>query len=340
MIQLRELSILTLVLLASTSIANAQADDTLECLPPHSKFVTGKIQSVSPDFVSIQGRDGTKKISVDKITKFRFGDDPGGMSGIRGSVEIGQLQEAKDKLERLKLTGRPFVKGDIQFYQALVEAKLALQGKADIKGAATKMSRFLKSHNDNHRYYEALEVMGDLATSLGKFNLVPNFYGKIAQSKSKSMAARGYQLLGDALILQGDFSKARSAFGKAAKSDDARAKTVAELGLAMCQANSGEAKAAVSSIETIIRENNSDDKELFARAYNALGFANSAAGNDEAALDAYLHTELLFTTQRNQRAEALYHLVQLWRKVKNPVEANRAQQVLKQAYPNSVWSKK
>ena len=67
-------------------------------------------------------------------------------------------------------------------------------------------------------------------------------------------------------------------------------------------------------IEKVIVENDSErPRALFARAYNALGHALShAAGQTEAALDAYLHTDLLFYRDAENHAEALYHLAKLW----------------------------
>jgi outer membrane protein assembly factor BamD (BamD/ComL family) len=65
----------------------------------------------------------------------------------------------------------------------------------------------------------------------------------------------------------------------------------------------------------------------------------TAGRNDEAILS-YLKTDLLYGSQSEQHAEALYRLTQLWSKVGDNQRAADSKQKLEKLYPTSPWVKK
>lgn len=303
-------------------------------------MVSGKIESVNADFVTVKEKTKTTKVPVDQISKVRFGDDPTGLAKVRSDVANGQIEQAKKQVAKVKPEGRPLIKQEVDFFKALINSRLALQGQGNITNAAKEMNRFLTANSDSLRYYEACEVMGDLAMNLGKFKSAASYYAKLGKSKSPGIVTRGNLLQGDALLLRGETQQAAKMFQNAARSSDMRLKRLGDVGVAKCQVAAGNHADAVKRLEKIIADNDSKDVELFARAYNALGDAMESAGDSHAALDAYLHTDLLFYGESSQHAEALYHLQKLWSVANKPTEAARARRILKERYAASLWAKK
>ena len=332
-------TVATLSVVLCTASLQAQTNDMLWQHGPRG-LVSGEIKRVTRDFITIIDKGRSQNISVDQVSKLRFKDDPSGLASIRSAVVTGQLEQAATQMQSIKPRGRPFVRQDVEFYRALIDAKLALQGRSPINDAARKMSGFLKAHPDSFRYYEACEMMGNLAMGLQRFDSAAKYYAKLGESKSSSVAARGNLLQGDAWLRRGDPKKAAQLFQQVATSSDVRLQSLGQIGVATCLSQNGKATEAIQQIEKVIGENDSKDTELFARAYNALGLSFAAAGRKEAALEAFLHTDLLFYRESEQHAEALFHLSKLWSDANNPAEATRAKQTLKQRYGSSLWASK
>lgn len=305
------------------------------------KMISGEITSVTPESLSFKSGGRTQTISVGDLDRLRFGDAPSGLTAVRAAYRNGQLKQAKTQLAAVNQSGRPFVQQELAYFKAVITAKLALSGKGNVEAAAREVGGFLKSNSDSFRYYEACEVMGDLAMSLERFQPAIKYYEKLANSQSPNFAARGALLLGDIWLLKDDKAKAGNMFARASQSADSRISAMGELGvaLALCTSKQGAIKA-IPAIEKVIAENDSSDVELFARAYNSLGQAFLAAAQNEAALDAFLHTDLLFYRATDRHAEALFHLSKLWMTVNKPAEATKARQTLKQRYASSMWAKR
>ncbi len=330
--------LVSLLLSLNASLVQAQAKDMV--YPKKGGMMRGEIESVTADFISLKKDGSVEKIAVDQIDKVRFGDEPTAMSKIRSDVENNKLEDASDRLKKVKAKGRAFVQQDIAFYKALTASRLALQGDANITTAARQMKAFLDASPNSIRYYEACEVMGELAMNLGKFDSAASNYARLTKSKSPATVARGNLLQGDAWLLRGEVKKAGQKYQLAARSDDTSVKLLGTVGVAKCLASTGKTDAAIKQLEKVIAENDSKDIELFARAYNALGHAYKKAGDSNAALDAYLHTDLLFYRERSQHAEALYELTQLWGIAKKPSDSARARKKLKEGHAASLWAKK
>ena len=118
-------------------------------------------------------------------------------------------------------------------------------------------------------------------------------------------------------------------------------KKLAKLGMARCLKQTGKHDEAVKLVKGVEKQADPEDKEVLARAYNALGDAYRAAGDkDQDALIAYLTVDLVYNTAAASHAEALYNLAGLWEKVKNPERAREARKMLEDTYPTTPWAKK
>ena len=71
-------------------------------------------------------------------------------------------------------------------------------------------------------------------------------------------------------------------------------KLSATLGKAVSLAETGNVDEAVGTIEKMIQDADPEDKELHARAYNALGNCYEKAGQTKDALLAFLHVDVLY----------------------------------------------
>ena len=327
------------LLLLTASHALAQSKDMIWTTESRS-FVSGEVTTATRDYIELKGKNGTRKIPVELVSRPRFKDEDSGMHSVRTAVNAGQLEDAQSKIRDVKATGRPFVKDDIAFYSALINARLALKGTGNVNSAAKQVNKFLRDHQDSFRYYAACELMGDLAMSLGKHGTAARFYGKLGAAKSLPTVARGALRQGDAWLQGGELQKAAQQYAKAAKANDARLSALGTVGQASCLAANGKADVAIQKIDQVIADNESKDTELFARVYNAKGRAYLAEGDKMAALDAFLHTDLLFYRESDLHAEALYHLSTLWNDAKKPDRAAQARQKLKSQYAATSWAKK
>ena len=314
----------SVLLISLPSLAHAQAKDMI-WLHSSNKMLSGEIRKVSPEAISMEIGGRTQDVSVSDIDRLRFHDDPSGLASVRASVKNGQLEEAQAQLSSIAPSGRAIVRQELAFLSAKVSASLALRGKSSVTSAARDVRNFLREHPNSFRFYEACEIMGNLAMSLGRFDSAATYYEKLIASESTDLATRGSLLLGDAYSLNGDFVNASKMYARCTKATDARLQAMGQIGAAVSQLHtSGQPQAAIASLERVIAENDSSDSELFARAYNGLGKAYLAAGQTESALDAFLHTNLLFYRDTDRHAEALYHLAKLWADVNKPTEATKA----------------
>ena len=58
------------------------------------------------------------------------------------------------------------------------------------------------------------------------------------------------------------------------------------------------------------------------------------------AILAFLHTEVLYSSDADTAAEAQYYLSKLWDEIHNPDRANRARNTLQSTYGGSRWAGK
>ena len=114
---------------------------------------------------------------------------------------------------------------------------------------------------------------------------------------------------------------------------------MAGVGLAVCLAETGKADEGRQTLLKILEIAGPRDIELNAKAYNALGQCYLQQKNNKQALLAFLHTDLLYSGQRDAHAEALYHLTKLWGQLEKSDRARQARNTLKSSYAGSRWAK-
>ena len=304
---------------------------------------TGEITDMTPLEVTLKGG---KKIPVNQIKMILFDSEPSELSQARTAVNNGSFAKATQMLDRIDASkiDRDFIKQDIDYYQAYIPARLALSGEGDVLDAGRKLNAFVKSYPNNFHYLDASEAMGDLLMVSERYDNAQKQYAELAKAPWPDYKMRAGVASGRALQAQGKHAEAirqfESVLSMADDSAEARnQKLSATLGKAVSLAESGKVDEAAGIIEKIIQDADPGQRELQARAYNALGTCYEKAKRNKEALMAFLHVDVLYSTVPEAHAEALAHLVPLWQAVGQPDRARESRELLQQKYAKSKWAK-
>jgi tetratricopeptide (TPR) repeat protein len=307
----------------------------------------GELTDVTPTEITMdKGTSGTRKIPVNEIVSITFHDEPTELTQARVNVKNGGYVNASELLQKIDLSkvDRDIVKQDIEFYEALCGAKLALNGTGEVNAAGSRLNDFVRKNRQNFHYWEAIETMGDLLTSSEKFDGAQKQYAELAKAPWPDYQMRAAVALGRAFQAQDKHADAIQQFDSvlamSEDSDSAKAqKLSATLGKAISLAATSHVDDATKMVEDVIQNADPEQKELQARAYNALGTSYEKAGKTKDALLAFLHVDVLYSTVPEAHAEALSHLIPLWQAVGQEARAREARQTLQEKYANSRWAK-
>jgi len=318
-----------------------------QVVPIKGTTTAGVITGESVTHVQIEVRGAKLEVPVNEIKRVTFGEDPTELKRGRDSIQTGNYEAGLDDLKKVDYASlsRSFVKQDYAFYRALAIGRLALSGGGDKKAANDAMMNFVRAAPNSYHFIEAAELLGDLAVSQGNYADAARYYSAItAKSPWPDYQMRGGVLEGRALIAEKNFAESQKKFDAViATAVDTPAaimqKRVAEVGKATCMAELGQHEAAIAILDKIIAENDPAEKDLFGRAYNALGLCHLKANREKDALLAYLHVDLLFDGDSEVHAEALYHLSKLWDGANRAERAVTARNLLTTRYAGSPWAK-
>ncbi len=334
-----------LLFLSCALTANAQ-NDRVRTL---TSTVAGEITQTTPMAVTVRRGSTEIETPVNEIRSVVFGDEPSALTQARVNADNGGYAKALEKLKSIdtKAINNPLVVQEVEYYQAMCAARLALLGEGSVQDAGRSLAGFLsQNRNNNHHFLEGTELLGDLLAAAGSYDNAERYYEQLAKTPWPAYKMRAGVLTGRALQAQGKHADALQRFDAALAldgGDDPTAKPeilAATLGKAVSLAATGKSDEGVDLIQQVIRDADPDQKELLATAYNALGTAYLEAGEQKDAFYAFLHVEELFKSVAPARAEALYQLGSLWEVVGKPNEAREARNTLKQQYGNTTWAKK
>lgn len=327
------------------STANVDAQDTLTRIRKDGRVtrLSGKIQNITPLEVTFNGRSGPETIPVWDVVKLSAGSEPAEVERARDRIESGRYDDALEELASTSADDE-ISKAEIAFYKAFANSKIALGGgNVTAKSAAGDMSRFLKSYPQSHHLIPATEIMGKLAIAAGELDFAAQQFALLTKSKWPEYALRGAFEVGQVQLLQEKYAQAIESFDKLIANegtDDVtqRYKLLARCEKAKANAMQGDPSAAIAELKAIIQAEDPDDKELFAHAYNALGTCYLKSNDLAEAQEKFLFTHLLFDTEVDPHAEAVYQLAKIWTQERQTDRAAEAREILKTRYRNSWWS--
>ena len=329
----------------STNTVVAQSD--VIRLKSGGRSPRGRITRISEKTIVIEENGGPRTVDVYEIDTVEFGGEPRELDRARDEYNQQRYNACMEQLDQLDAsTLNDYMKADVAFYKMAAAAQSSFAGGAmTATDAAQFAAAYLSEYPNDWHHYRACGIMADLAMEAGRFDSAADNYAKVIESAWPTFTAPANQKLGEAYIRLENFDQAESSL-KAVLSTNSNedvvqaAKLKAQCLQAVVVAKKGNPNAAISALQKLIKENDSNNKDLFATAYNSLGNCHLAANQQKEALFAFLHTDLLYQTEHRQHAEALYHLSNLWKEINKTDRANRAAQTLKQRYRNSHWANK
>ena len=306
----------------------------------------GNITEMGRDQVTLEMSGVARPFASNEIVRITFADEPPELNNARNAVlqrNWGLAQTELAKLEGQTLA-RDLIRHDVEYYKALSLAKLAMTEGGDKNAAATAMLNFAKLAPQSYHFYDAAEVLGDLAVSSGAYDKAVNYYKPLKAAPWGDYQMRAGNLVGRALIEQKKFEEASQEFDGVlgidlSTAEANREKLFATIGKAVCLAETGQADQGITTLQDIIAKNDPTDAVLFARTYNALGRCYLKVNKPKDARDAFLFTDILFTADPDAHAEALYHLSKLWSDLNKSDRAVEAKNTLQERYAGSPWNK-
>ncbi len=328
---------------ACLAVAGAGRADSVKTM---KSTIPGQITEITPEKVVLRTiSDETKEIPVNEVQTIFFDTDPTELRTAKTYVISTRYAEALAALERIKddASGRPENLQDIQFYKALCAAKLSLAGSGKIADAGRMMKAFADANTKSYHYYEASETVGDLLVAIREYALAAEYYARLEKAPWPDYKMRAGVAAGRALLAQGKINEAQSAFDRViateAPGDLAESQRyAARLGKASGLVASNRSDDAIRMVNDVLKSADPEDVALMARAYNVLGTAHRQAGRAKEALLAFLHVDVLYPSQPDAHAEALFHLSELWEQMHKGERANAARKTLEADYKDSPWA--
>jgi tetratricopeptide (TPR) repeat protein len=302
----------------------------------------GTIVEMGQNQVTLEVNGVNKPFAVNEIVKITFANEPAELTNARTAAL--QRNYALAAQELRKLTGplpeRDLIKHDIEFFKALSQAQTALREGGDRAAAIMAMRNFGRIAPQSFHFYEAADVLGDLAMSMGNYADAARYYSLASKAPWPDYQMRSNNAVGRALSADRQFEQALTKFEAVLSAnlptpEAARQKNMALAGKAVCLAETGKAEVGIASLEEVINKADTQDAALLSRTYNALGRCYLKANKPKEAVLAFLHTDLLYSAEAEAHAEALYFLSKHW------TDANKsavARTTLRERYAGSAWA--
>jgi tetratricopeptide (TPR) repeat protein len=299
------------------------------------------------DKVSVDTPAISRQIDVNEITRITFRDEPSELNLGRMQAIQKNYNQALTELKKVdpQKIDRAYIRQDLEFYRALCLCKLALSDGGDKKAATDAMRAFVSKAPQSYHFYEAAEVLGDVAMAAGNYADAAKYYGPTGLGAAPwgDYQMRANNACGRALIGEKQFDQALDKFKAVIGSDlstpeAVRQKNLAQAGRAVGLAETGKVDEAIALVQDTIDKCDSQDSLLFARLYNALGRCYLKQDKPKDAVLAFLHTDMLFHADADAHAEALYYLSKHWTDINKADRAMAAKNTLRERYSGSVWA--
>lgn len=320
--------------------ANSLHAQTDRLYPKQGDVVIGKIKSIDKNELVITAGGKDQTYASSDVQRLVFQGEPDGLTQARDFVLDSQFEQAFEKLKQVDTTKLPrdVMKADAEFYRVQSQGELALSGQGDLNTATADLFTFIRGNPDTWHHYSSMRLLGDLAKALGNYEKAAQFYGLLGSSPARDLKIEAVYQSGMIKFAQDDLEKAKADLSKVAglkpnSAEEKRLQTLAKAGIAVITAKQGQGEAALDMVNDLIGSLSPTDTRIAATLYNAQGASYMAMGDDEGALLAYLHTQLMYSMHAAEHVEALKRLIELWNKVGKPDRAAQSRGELQQRYP-------
>jgi tetratricopeptide (TPR) repeat protein len=326
-------------------VSTAQADGVR--LIPNSSIkvpgnqLQGQITAETATELKIKPLTGAEQtIPVDQIDTVTYDGTTPSYTLAEARTNAGSLGEAAELFQKAstEAQGKPLLERAALFGRAQALVELALVDPARVPEATSALEALTKPGTNSRQLGPALLLLiklhlnqGDAAGAEAAVNelttRVPWAAPRVAVLRAKILARKGEH---DAAVVALDKLISESPAG----SSQAREALLAK-------AESLAANKKFAEAETVLREvitqSSAEDDLVQAVAFNTLGDCMRAAGRPKEALLAYLRTDILYKSAKDEHARALARIVELWRELKQDARAVEVLERLKQLYPQSAY---
>jgi tetratricopeptide (TPR) repeat protein len=303
--------------------------------------VRGNVQSETPSEVVVTLGTNTVTVPTDQIVSIRYDSQSANYQLGETREAAGQLAEAAElyKKSAAESSSRPFPHQAALFREAKVLADLALIEPERLKDARDRLNQFIRLYPGGRHIAAARDALARLQIGSGDFaGAEANI---AALSKLPRGAERSAALRTKLLAKQGKHQEAIAEMDRliAASPKASERQRAARLAKAESLAAIKKYQEAEALVRDVIRENPAEDADSQAPAYNTLGDCLRAANRPKDALIAYLHTDMLYSKDKEEHPRALHGISAMFRQLKQDAHADEYAQRLKQEYPRSVWTR-
>jgi tetratricopeptide (TPR) repeat protein len=307
----------------------------------------GTITAMTPNEVKIEISGTEQSFPVNEIKQLKFADEPNALDNARNAVGQHNYNSALAELDKIDvgMLKRDMEKQEIAFLKGYCQAQQAMTEGGDKTAAASVLLDFVRATNKNHyRFYEAAQTLGDLMVASGKFDEAAKYYGDtgLAAAPWPAYKLQANLALGRSQYLGGKFEDALQSYDAVIASELSTPETnllkqFAQAGRGACLAETGKVEEGIALIKKVIKDNDPQEKRLFAYANNALGNCYLKTSQPKDAMIAFLQTHLLFFGDGDTHAEALFQLSKLGDSLNRPEIASEARETLRQRFAGSHW---
>ena len=303
--------------------------------------VRGSVQSESPSGVVVTLGTNTTTVPIDLIVSIRY-------DGQSPSFQLGESREAADQLAEAadlfkkaatESAGRPFPVQAALFREAQVLAELATVEPDRLKEARSKLDHFIRTYPGGRHIAPAREALARLQIHTGDFAGAETTIAALARMPKAGEKAA--VLRTRVLARQGKHDQAIAALDQLIGSSPkgSARQRAAMLAKAESLAATRKYKEAEELVRQVITASPPEDAASQAPAYNTLGDCLRAANRPKDALIAYLHTDLLYSKDKEEHPRALHSISLVFRQLKQDARADEFAQRLRQEYPRSAWNR-
>ncbi len=306
--------------------------------------IRGELTSMTLESLTVTlSNSQTQVIPVSDVFSVKYDMEPPLLAQAQSNERSGALDVALEKfisVQKEYSGDDKRVISDVEFLIARTKVKIAQADPSKVDEALAAIKKFREGHKTNFRYFESLL----LESSLAKGN-----EATVLLTEVQACPVKGYQLqagvqLGQVLLAANDAGGASAAFEKvieqsAGDASSATAQFAGLLGKAECQQKQGQLDEAIATLDDIINKASESESRTLAAAWVLKGDCLRMKNLPKDALMAYLHVDVLYSSEPAAHAESLYHLASLWGPAGHQDRADEASAKLSLKYPNSPWAK-
>jgi tetratricopeptide (TPR) repeat protein len=303
--------------------------------------VRGTVISESPTKVEVKLGEKITVVPTNEIASIDYDGDPTSLENARAKEAQNALAEAADLYKKAasEASTKPFIAEDAAFGQVRVITELALIEPNRTNEAIGLLETFSRTYKNGRHIGPALESLAKLQLAKENFSGLEQTLSQLAKLPGGDDRASLYRI--KILTRKGSFDQAVVELDKviAASPEGSARRRDAQIAKAEGLVSQKKFAEAEALIKGVIKAAGIEDAATQAAAHNTLGECLRAAGRPKEALFAYLHTDTLFSKEKDEHAKALAQIAQLWRdpQLNRPDRAEEILERLKQEYPRSPY---